>query len=60
MKSIINRTFGLLPVAILFGFGMSIFYLLVIMFYVTGRLPDISSILNSLSSLKQLVEILGG
>jgi len=64
MKSIINRTFGLLPVAILLGSGVGIFYLGAIMigyhYHMTGHLPDISGIPDNLSGLKQLTKIFGG
>lgn len=46
--NIISKTFNLLPMAILLGLGMGIFYLFVIMFLVTGRLPDIGAFVNSL------------
>jgi hypothetical protein len=58
--NLVNKTLASLPIAILLGFGMGIFYLLAIMYYVTGRLPDVSGILNHLSGLEQLVEALGG
>ena len=58
--SIIGRTFILLPAIVLFGLGVGIFYLAAIMYYVTGRLPDINTILNHLSGLEQVVEALGG
>lgn len=57
---IISRTLSLLPVALLFGFGVSIFYLAAIMFYVTGRLPDVSAALDSLAGFEWIVEALGG
>lgn len=57
--NIIGRTLGLLPVAILLGFGVSIFYLVTIM-YMAGCLPDVSAVLNHLTSLKRIVEALGG
>jgi len=59
MKTI-SKTLTMLPAAILFGFGMGIFYLAAIMYYVTGRLPDVSAILNHLSGLERIVEALGG
>lgn len=58
--NIVNRTLASLPLAIMLGFGMGVFYLLAIMFYVTGRLPDVSGILDHLSGLERLVEALGG
>lgn len=56
--SIIGRTFSLLPLAILLGLGLGVFYLLAIMFFVTGHLPDVGTILDHLSSLEQIVEVL--
>ena len=58
--NIIGRTFIFLPAMILLGFGLGIFYLIVIMYYVTGRLPDVGAILNHLSGLEQIVQALGG
>lgn len=56
--SIINKTLASLPVAILLGFGVGVFYLLAIMYHVTGRLPDVSAILGSLSGFERIVEAL--
>lgn len=58
--NIINKTFALLPLAILLGLGVDIFYLAAITFYITGRLPDVSVILGSLSGLERIAEALGG
>jgi hypothetical protein len=58
--SIISRTFGLLPLAILIGFGLGVWYLFAIMFFVTGRLPDVDAILSHLSGLEQILKALGG
>ena len=49
-----------LSLALLLGLGVGIFYLVGIMYHVTGRLPDVSAILSSLSGLEQIVEVLGG
>lgn len=57
--NIINKTLASLPIAILLGFGMGTLYLFAIMYYVTGRLPDVSGILNHLSSFEQIAEALG-
>lgn len=57
--SILSKTLVLLPIAILLEFGVSIFYLVTIM-YMTGCLPDVSAILNRLSDLGQIVEALKG
>jgi len=57
--NIISKTLVLLPTAILLGLGVSIFYLVTVM-YVTGCLPDVSAILGSLSGLEQIIEALGG
>ena len=57
--NIISRTLVLLPTAILLGLGVSIFYLVTVM-YVAGCLPDVSAILNHLSSLERITEALGG
>jgi hypothetical protein len=58
--NLINKTLASLPIAILLGLGMGVFYLLAIMYYVTGRLPDVSVILDSLSGLEQIAKALGG
>ena len=58
--SIISKTLTSLPIAILLGFGVGAFYLLAIMYYTTGRLPDVSAILSNLSGLEQILEALGG
>lgn len=58
--NIINRTLASLPIAILLGLGVGVFYLLAIMYHVTGRLPDVSAILNHLSGLERIVKALGG
>ena len=57
---ITNKTLSFLPVALLLGFGVGIFYLTIIMYCITGCLPDISDILTSLSDLEQIVQVLGG
>ena len=60
MKSIVNRTLGLLPVALLLGFGVGVFYLIAIMtgyhYYTTEHLPDMSGILTGFD---RLTEALG-
>lgn len=48
-----------LSLALLLGFGVSIFYLLGIMYYATGRLPDVSAVLSSLSGFERIAEVLG-
>lgn len=58
--NIISKTFALLPIALLLGFGVSVCYLFAIMFYMTGRLPDVSGMLIYLSGLEQIVEAFGG
>ena len=58
--SISGRTFIFLPAMILCGLGLGIFYLIIIMYYVTGRLPDVGAILHHLSGLEQIVKALGG
>ena len=58
--NIISKTFALLPIAILLGFGVSVCYLFVIMFCITGQLPDVNAILNCLTNLEKIVEALGG
>lgn len=58
--NIVNRTLASLPLAIMLGFGIGVFYLVAIMFYMTGRLPDVSGILDHLSGLEQLIKALGG
>ena len=58
--NIIERTLTMLPAAMLLGFGVSIFYLVGIM-YMTGCLPDISTITDHLSGpIEQIAEALGG
>ena len=49
-----------ISLALLLGLGVGIFYLIGIMYYVTGRLPDVSAILGSLSGFERIVEALGG
>ena len=49
-----------LSLALLLGLGVGVFYLLGIMYHVTGRLPDVSAIPGSLSGFEQIVEALGG
>ena len=56
----ISKTLVLLPTAVILGFGLSIFYLIIIMYYVTGHLPDVSGVMNHLSNLEQIVTALGG
>lgn len=57
----ISKTLTMLPAAILLGFGIGVFYLAAIMFYVTGRLPDVNAILNNhLSGFEQIVAALRG
>ena len=55
-----GETMKHLSLALLLGLGVGVFYLIGIMYYVTGRLPDVSAILSSLSGLEQIVEALGG
>lgn len=56
--NIIGRTFILLPAMVLLGLGVGIFYLATIMYYVTGRLPDINTVLSHLSGLEQIIKAL--
>ena len=49
-----------LSLALLLGLGVGVFYLVGIMYYVIGRLPDVSAILDSLSGLEQIIEALRG
>jgi hypothetical protein len=49
-----------ISLALLLGLGVGIFYLVGIMYHVTGRLPDVSAILNHLSGLEQIATALGG
>ena len=58
--NIINKTLASLPIAILLGFGIGTFYLAAIMFYITGRLPDVGGLLDHLSGFEQIVKALGG
>lgn len=57
--SILSKIVTLLPFTLVLGFGVGVFYLVTIMFFITGYLPDVKTLPGNLSSLKQIAEVLG-
>jgi hypothetical protein len=57
--NILNRTLTLFLTALLLGFGIGVLYLVMIMYFITGHLPEITD-LKILDDFSQLINALGG